>query len=139
MTDRREWRISGFPPPFSHYTDAVSTNGFLFISGIVACDQRGDPVAKGDVVGQARVVFDLLGRALEAAQLTAADVVKVTVLLVNIEDRAVINSVRKEFFGESRPASTLVEVSALVHPDLLLEVEAIAAMPLSPQATGPGQ
>jgi 2-iminobutanoate/2-iminopropanoate deaminase len=129
MTDRREWRIPGFPPPFSHYTDAVSANGLLFISGLVACDGNGNPLAKGDVAEQARVVFGLMRRALEAAQLTAADVVKVTVLLVDVKDRLAIDSVRREFFGKSRPASTLVEVSALVHPDLLVEVEAIAAMP----------
>jgi enamine deaminase RidA (YjgF/YER057c/UK114 family) len=58
-----------------------------------------------------------------------ADVVKVTTFLTDIADRAHINPVRQEFFGEARPASTLVEVSALVLPEFLIEVEAVAVIP----------
>ena len=58
-----------------------------------------------------------------------ADVVKVTTFLTDIGDRARINPVRQEFFGDARPASTLVEVSALVLPEFLIEVEAVALIP----------
>jgi enamine deaminase RidA (YjgF/YER057c/UK114 family) len=60
---------------------------------------------------------------------TVADVVKVTVYLVDIDDRTRINPVRQEVFGDVRPASTLVEVSALAIPGAKLEVEAVALVP----------
>ena len=70
-----------------------------------------------------------IGAVLEAAGATFADVVKVTVYLTDIEDRARINPVRQEVFGEARPASTLVEVSALAVPGAKLEIEAVALVP----------
>jgi enamine deaminase RidA (YjgF/YER057c/UK114 family) len=66
---------------------------------------------------------------LHAAGCSAADVVKVTVFLLDVNDRAKINPVRQEFFGEARPASTLIEVSALAVAGALVEIEAVAAIP----------
>ena len=66
---------------------------------------------------------------LSAAGCSFADVVKVTTFLVNVDDRPAINPVRMEFFGDARPASTLIEVSALAVPGALLEIEAVAAIP----------
>jgi 2-iminobutanoate/2-iminopropanoate deaminase len=66
---------------------------------------------------------------LAAAGCTFADVVKVTVFLTDIADRPLVNPVREEFFGETRPASTLVEISALVIPGAKIEVEAVALVP----------
>ncbi|HEY7251368.1 MAG TPA: Rid family hydrolase, partial [Methylomirabilota bacterium] len=63
-----------------------------------------------------------------AAGATFADVCKVTVYLKNIADREKVNTVRKEYFGASRPASTLIEISQFVRPDLLIEVEAVAVL-----------
>ena len=67
-----------------------------------------------------------MGRVLAAAGASAADVVKVTVYLLDVEDRPRINPVRQEFFGATRPASTLVEVSRLAVEGARLEVEAVA-------------
>ena len=64
----------------------------------------------GDVVAQARQVFANVGAILAAAGATFADVVKVTVFLTDVDDRAAVNTVRQEVFGDARPASTLVEV-----------------------------
>jgi 2-iminobutanoate/2-iminopropanoate deaminase len=126
VSDRQEFRVAGLPEPFSHYTDAVRAGNLLFISGCVAVDADGKLVGEGDVVAQARQVFENIGLCLAAAGASFADVVKVTTFLTNIEDRARINPVRQEFFGDARPASTLVEVSALVLPGFLIEVEAVA-------------
>ena len=68
-------------------------------------------------------------KVLDAAGASFADVLKVTVFMTNIDDRPRINPVRQEFFGAARPASTLVEVSRLVRPDLLVEVEAVVGLP----------
>jgi len=129
VTDRQEYRVEGLPEPFSHYTDAVRAGDLLFVSGCVALDANGELVGEGDVVAQARQVFSNIGLCLAAAGASFADVVKVTIFLTDIADRARINPVREQFFGETRPASTLVEVSALVLPELLIEVEAVAVVP----------
>jgi 2-iminobutanoate/2-iminopropanoate deaminase len=124
---RRELRVPGLPEPISHYTDAVLAGELLFISGIVPVAENGELVA-GDVVAQAEQVFALMGRVLSAAGGRPADVVKVTVYLLDIDDRPLINPVRQAFFGSARPASTLVEVSRLAIPGACLEVEATALL-----------
>jgi 2-iminobutanoate/2-iminopropanoate deaminase len=129
MTGRQEYRVEGLPEPFSHYTDAVRAGDLLFVSGCVALDESGNVVGAGDVVAQARQVFANIRLVLAAAGATFADVVKVTTFLTDIDDRARINPVRQEFFGAARPASTLLEVSALVLPEFLIEVEAVAVLP----------
>jgi 2-iminobutanoate/2-iminopropanoate deaminase len=129
VTAREEYRVEGLPEPFSHYTDAVRVGNLLFVSGCVALDADGKLVGEGDVVTQARQVFTNIGLCLSAAGATFADVVKVTTFLTDVGDRGRINPVRQEFFGDARPASTLVEVSALVLPEFLIEVEAVAVLP----------
>ena len=64
-----------------------------------------------------------------AAGCSFADVVKITVFLTDVDDRPLVNPVRQEVFGDTRPASTLVEVTALVIPGAKIEVEAVALMP----------
>ncbi len=125
---RRELRIQGLPEPISHYTDAVRAGELLFISGVVPVDESGALVARDDVVGQAEQVFKLIGWILTAAGGLPADVVKVTVYLIDIDDRPLINPVRQAFFGSARPASTLIEVTRLAVPGARLEVEAIALL-----------
>ncbi len=122
-------RAEGLPEPISHYADAVLAGNTLYISGAVAMDENGAVVGKHDVVEQARQVFRNIGRVLEAAGGSASDVVKVTVFMRDVDDRAKINPVRKNFFGDHRPASTLVGVNRLVDPDLLLEIDAVAVLP----------
>ena len=122
---RRELDVDGLPAPISHYADAVLAGDTLYISGIVPVDEHGAVVGE-DVVAQARQVFELMGRVLAAAGATPGDVAKVTVYLLDIDDRPQINPVREAFFGDARPASTLVEVSRLAVPGALLEIEAIA-------------
>jgi 2-iminobutanoate/2-iminopropanoate deaminase len=129
VSARQEYRVEGLPEPFSHYTDAVRAGDLLFVSGCVSVDAEGKVVGFGDVVAQARQVFANIGLALAAAGASFADVVKVTTFLTDIDDRARINPVRQEVFGDARPASTLVEVSALVLPEFLIEVEAVAVIP----------
>jgi 2-iminobutanoate/2-iminopropanoate deaminase len=129
VAEREEFRVEGLAEPFSHYTDAVRIGDLLFISGCVSVDAGGSIVGAGDVVAQARQVFTNIGLCLRAAGATFADVAKVTTFLTNIDDRARINPIREEFFGAAKPASTLVEVSKLVLPEFLIEVEAIARVP----------
>ncbi|HEY3188131.1 MAG TPA: RidA family protein, partial [Solirubrobacteraceae bacterium] len=108
---RREVMVEGLAEPISHYADAVVAGDTLYVSGIVPVDARGAVVGGDDVVAQARQVFAIMERVRAAAGAKASDVVKVTVYLLDVDDRPLINPVRQEFFGSSRPASTLVEVS----------------------------
>lgn len=126
---RQEFRVAGQAEPISHFTDAVRAGDLLFVSGIVAVDGDGELVGDDDVVAQARCVFGNMEAVLAAAGCGFADVVKVTVFLTDVADRPLVNPVRREVFGPSRPASTLVEVSALAVPGARIEVEAVALIP----------
>ena len=129
MTERTEIRVDALAPPFSHYTDAVRVGELLFVSGCIAVDADGNLVGGDDVVAQTRQVFTNLAAILDAAGASFADVAKVTVFLTDVDDRARINPVRQEFFGDARPASTLVEVSRLVVPGAKVEIELVARVP----------
>ena len=129
MTVREELTIQGGPPAVSHYTDAVRFGDLLYVSGMVALSPDGEVVGKDDVITQARHVHELLSRTFAQVGATFADVLKVTVYLTDITDRAAVNEVRKEFFGAAKPASTLVQVAALVVPELLVEIEAVVGIP----------
>jgi 2-iminobutanoate/2-iminopropanoate deaminase len=129
MSKRQEFRVEGMNVPISHYTDAVRAGDILFVSGVVPVDADGELVGGDDVVEQARAVFEGLRRVLATAGVGPSDVVKVTVFLTDVDDRPAINPVRQEFFGDTRPASTLVEVSRLAIPGAKLEIEAVAVLP----------
>lgn len=126
---REEIRVPGMPEPVSHYTDVVRAGRLVFVSGCVGVDERGRTVGGHDVVAQTRQTHENLEKCLAAAGATFADVCKVTVYLRDVADREKVNTVRKEYFGASRPASTLVEISRLVRDDLLVEIDAIAVLP----------
>ena len=126
MSERKEIRAPELSEPMSHYTDAVRAGDLVFVSGVVPVDKDGRLVGGDDVVAQARQVFENMGAVLAAAGCTFADVVKVTVYLVDVDDRARINPVRQDVFGAARPASTLVEISRLAVPGAKIEVEAVA-------------
>ena len=126
---RREIRVEGMSEPVSHFTHVVTAGRLVFVSGCVATDAAGKLVGGSDVVAQARQVHENLKHCLAAAGATFADICKVTVFVRNMAHREAINTVRKEYFGQSRPASTLVEVSRFVRDDYLLEIEATAVLP----------
>ena len=128
MTGRSELRVPGLAEPISHYTDAVRAGDLLFVSGCVPVDGDG-ALVPGDIEAQTRQVFANIGAVLAAAGCSFADVVKVTVFLLDVEDRQRVNRVREEVFGATRPASTLVEVSRLAIPGARIEVEAVALIP----------
>ncbi len=129
MSSRTEIRVAGLAEPISHYTDAVLAGGLLFVSGVVAVDGEGRLVGGDDVVAQTRQVFENLGAILSAGGCSFADVVKVTVFLTDVDERPLVNTVRREVFGGTRPASTLVEVPRLAVPGARIEIECVAQVP----------
>lgn len=129
MTQRQEIRVDGVSEPISHYTDAVRFGDLVYVSGCAPFDADGNVIGEGDVVAQTRQVLSNLLDILRAAGGDMNDVLKVTVFLINVDDRNAINPIRQEFFGSAKPASTLIEVSALADPKMLVEIEAVAGIP----------
>ena len=126
---REEIRVDGLAEPISHFTDAVRAGGFLFVSGIVAVDGHGRLVGGDDVVAQARQVFANMRAVLAAGGCGFGDVVKLTVFLTDVNDRPLVNPVRQQVFGDTRPASTLVEVPRLAVEGAKIEIECVALVP----------
>jgi 2-iminobutanoate/2-iminopropanoate deaminase len=112
--------------PISHYTDAVRSGDFLWISGMLPTDESGTLIGPGDVVAQAEQVFRNIEAVLQHTGADFSRVVKVVVYLRRVEDRPAVNVVRQRYFGESRPASTLVEISRLAMEEAMIEVDAVA-------------
>jgi reactive intermediate/imine deaminase len=104
----------------------VDAGRLVFVAGQVAMDEQGKTVGVGDIGAQTRQVLTNVGKVLEAAGASFDDVVKVTVYVTELSNLPALQAVRPEFFREPYPASTLVEVSRLINPEWLVEIEAIA-------------
>ena len=114
--------------PYAHVVSVPPGGRFVYCAGAVALGPDGQVVAAGDIVGQTRQVMENLRLALEAAGATFDDVVKVTNYVVDVNDWHQVLPVRAEYLKEPYPASSFVEVSALMFPELLIEIEALAVV-----------
>lgn len=118
------------PPGYSQIVE-VTTRRMIFIAGQTALDRDGNLIGNNDFAAQAGQVFDNLATALRASGCTAANLVKLTVFLTDMDNLARYREARNRFFNAvtppAAPAVTLVEVSKLYGPDFLIEIEAIAA------------
>jgi enamine deaminase RidA (YjgF/YER057c/UK114 family) len=122
---------------FAGYSRAVRVGNAVYVSGTTATDAEGRVVGAGDVYAQTVFSIQKIARALETAGAALTDVVRTRIYVVDIarwEDAARAHA---EFFDDIRPANTLVEVSALVGPEYLVEVEADAII-ASADADGEG-
>ncbi|HUT50565.1 MAG TPA: RidA family protein [Alphaproteobacteria bacterium] len=126
---REEYRVEGLNEPISHYTDAVRFGDLLFISGCAPIDGDMNLVGGDDVAAQARKTLENIGAILKTAGASFADILKVTVYLLDVDDRHAINPVRQEFFGDAKPASTLIGIKQLAIPGMKIEIEAVAGIP----------
>ncbi len=126
MTGINRFLLPDEMAPVSHYCHVTRAGDRVWVSGAVGV--RSDCTIPEDTVEQFQVAIDTVDRCLSAAGAEARHVVKVTVLLTDINDRAAINPIRQAYFGEHRPASTLFEVSALVSPEMKVEIEVEAVV-----------
>ena len=116
------------PPGYSQAIKVTGAQTILFLAGQVAYDKDGGAAHRGDFKAQARQVFACVRALVEAGGGTLGNVVKITTYVTDVRHRPEFREVRDEFFGVRGPASTLVEVSKLSHPDYLIEIEAIAVV-----------
>ena len=129
---RREIRSAKLRTPSGHFSQAIAVEAkgtMVFLSGMTARRADGTIAGVGDIETQTRQVCENLKNAIEAAGGSLDDVCRVDVYVRNMEHFEAIHKVRREYFKAPAPASTMVEVTKMVHPDYLIEINAIAVLP----------
>ncbi len=116
------------PPAYSQAVKVTGAEAIVFVSGQVAYDKQGGVLHPGDFKAQAREAFRSVVAQVKAAGGTPENIVKLNTYLTDVRYRADLVPIREAIFGKKLPASTLVGVTALAHPDWMIEVEAIAVV-----------
>lgn len=114
------------PAPIGPYSQGIKVGNLYYFSGVIPLTADGSSIIGSEIVDQTRQVISNCNALLTASGLTALNVVKTTVFLKNMNDFSAMNAVYAEFFGESKPARSTVEVSRLPK-DVLIEIEMIAS------------
>ena len=107
-------------------SQGIQIGDTVYTAGQVALDPDGNVVGAGDMKAQTRQVMENLKTVLEAAGSSLEEVVKIVVYVTDMNRMAEVQEVRREYFSNSRPDSTGVEITALAFPGLMVEIEAIA-------------
>jgi 2-iminobutanoate/2-iminopropanoate deaminase len=116
------------PATYSQGIKVTQAQTILFLSGQVAYTADGGVACRGDFKGQARGAYDAIKALVESQGGTLGNVIKITTYVTDIRYRLDLAPLREEYFGKKGPASTLIEISALAHPDWMIEIEAIAVI-----------
>ncbi len=110
------------------YSRAVRVGNQIEVAGTTAVDEAGNVVGAGDPAEQTRVILRKIEQALIRAGASLADVVRTRIFVTDISQWEAIGRAHGEFFAQIKPAATMVEVSALISPELLVEIEATALL-----------
>ncbi|MCB0586077.1 MAG: RidA family protein [Phaeodactylibacter sp.] len=110
------------------YSRAVKVGNLVFVSGTTAVDGSGNVIGRNDAYAQARYALEKIGKALETAGASFEHVVRTRMFVTDINDWEAVGKAHGEFFNEVRPAATMVEVSRLIDPELLVEIEVDAVV-----------
>jgi 2-iminobutanoate/2-iminopropanoate deaminase len=116
------------PTGYTHVVEVTGPAKTVYIAGQIAFDKEGKIVGAGDMAAQAEQVFKNLQAALDAAGAKFSDVVKMNTYITDMSKAPAVREVRARYFGQTAPASTLVQVPALARPELMLEIEVIAVV-----------
>ncbi|MEX0158723.1 MULTISPECIES: RidA family protein [unclassified Microbacterium] len=118
--------INASPPRESQlYSDAVTANGVVYTTGQMPVDDEWN-LLSDDFEVQARFVFERLRRVLDAAGSSPGHILRLTIFLTDIDDVASLSDLRREFLGDNRPASVIVQVPRFGTPGMRIEAEAVA-------------
>ena len=116
------------PATYSQGIKVTDAQTILCLSGQVAYTQDGSAAFRGDFKAQARGAYEAIKALVESQGGTMANVIKITTYVTDMRYRVDLAPIREEFFGKKGPASTLVEIPSLAHPDWMIEIEAIAVI-----------
>jgi enamine deaminase RidA (YjgF/YER057c/UK114 family) len=116
------------PATYSQGVKVTQAQTILFLSGQVAYTADGSAAFRGDFKAQARGAYEAIKALVESQGGTMNSIVKITTYVTDMRYRVDLAPIREEFFGKKGCASTLVEISALAHPDWMIEIEAIAVL-----------
>jgi 2-iminobutanoate/2-iminopropanoate deaminase len=116
---------SDAPEPIGPYSQAIESNGFIFTSGQIAINPLTGELVQKDVIEQTRTVIENLKAVLKAANSGLEQVVKTTIYLKDMDDFPNVNTVYAEYFSQTQPARSTVEVSRLPK-NVLIEIDCIA-------------
>lgn len=126
MVSRRNFASGTAWEPLAGYSRAVRVGPYVHVSGTTATGENGQIEGIGDAALQTRQCINNIETVLVQAGATLNDVVRTRMYVANIDDWRDIAEVHREFFASIRPATTMVEVSRLISPDILVEIEADA-------------
>ena len=110
------------------YSRAIRIGSTIEVSGTIAVDENGSVVGRDDAYAQAVYILNKIGAALEEADGSLEDIVRTRIYVTDIRNWELVGKAHGSFFRDIKPASTMVQVSALIGPEYLVEIEATAVL-----------
>lgn len=126
MKDRKLYSSGAKWEPVVGYSRAIRVGDIIEVSGTCAVDENGGPYATGDAYRQTKRIIDIISKAIESLGGRIDDVVRTRIYVTDISNWEMVGKAHGETFHDIRPVTTMIEVSKLISPEYLVEIEATA-------------